>query len=156
MENKEFSKELEKKDTTVYHEGHERNEENNNKNNVKFDELSNKFIGLAIEVHRELGPGLLESTYKHCLAYELSHAKINFKAEAELPVKYKNLQISCGYRIDLLIDNQLIVELKSVDKIHPIHEAQILTYMKLSKIKIGLLVNFNENTLKNGIKRFVL
>ncbi len=123
---------------------------------MKFDELSNKFIGLAIEVHKELGPGLLENTYKQCLAYELSHAKINFQVEAELPVQYKSLQISCGYRIDLLIENQLIIELKSVDKIHPIHEAQILTYMKLSKIGIGLLINFNEKILKDGIKRFVL
>ena len=136
------------------HEGYEEN--NKNENNVKFDELSNKFIGLAIEVHKELGPGLLENTYKQCLAYELSHAKINFQVEAELPVQYKNLRISCGYRIDLLIENQLIIELKSVDKIHPIHEAQILTYMKLSKIGIGLLINFNEKKLKDGIKRFVL
>ncbi len=146
-----------KENSIIYHEEHEGYEENNkNENNVKFDELSNKFIGLAIEVHKELGPGLLENTYKQCLAYELSHAKINFQVEAELPVQYKNLRISCGYRIDLLIENQLIIELKSVDKIHPIHEAQILTYMKLSKIGIGLLINFNEKILKDGIKRFVL
>ena len=123
---------------------------------MEFDELSNKVIGLAIEVHRELGPGLLENTYKQCLAYELSQARIKFQMEAELPVRYKTMRISCGYRIDLLIENKLIVELKSVDEIHPIHEAQLLTYMKLAKIKIGLLMNFNEKMLKEGIKRFVL
>ena len=123
---------------------------------MEFDELSNRVIGLAIEVHRELGPGLLENTYKQCLAYELSQAQIKFKIEVELPVQYKKMHISCGYRIDLLIENKLIVELKSVDEIHPIHEAQLLTYMKLAKIKIGLLMNFNEKMLKEGIKRFVL
>lgn len=123
---------------------------------MKFDELSNKVIGLAIEVHKELGPGLLENTYKQCIAYELNQSKIKHKVEAELPVLYKNLRIACGYRIDLLIEDKLILELKSVDKIHPIHEAQLLTYMKLSKIGIGLLINFNEKLLKDGIKRFVL
>ena len=123
---------------------------------MEFDELSRKVIGLSIEVHRELGPGLLENTYKQCLAYELSQAGINFQIEVELPVKYKNVHISCGYRIDLLIENNLIIELKSVDKIIPIHEAQLLTYMKLSDIKVGLLMNFNEIVLKDGIKRFVL
>lgn len=123
---------------------------------MEFDELSNKVIGLAIEVHRELGPGLLENTYKQCLAYELSQAKIDFQMEVELPVKYKNILISCGYRIDLLIENKLILELKSVDKIAPVHEAQLLTYMRLANIKIGLLMNFNEKVLKDGIKRFVL
>lgn len=113
-------------------------------------------IGLAIDVHRELGPGLLENTYKQCLAYELSQAEIKFKMECELPVQYKKICVSCGYRIDLLIENMLILELKCVDKIHPIHEAQLLTYMKLAKVKIGLLINFNEIILKNGIKRFVL
>ena len=123
---------------------------------MEFDELSRKVIGLSIEVHRELGPGLLENTYKQCLDYELSPAGINFQMEVELPVKYKNVLISCGYRIDLLIENNLIIELKSVDKIIPIHEAQLLTYMKLSGIKVGLLMNFNEIVLKDGIKRFVL
>ena len=99
---------------------------------------------------------MLENTYKQCLAYELSQTGINFQMEVELPVKYKNVLISCGYRIDLLIENNLIIELKSVDKIIPIHEAQLLTYMKLSDIKVGLLMNFNEIVLKDGIKRFVL
>lgn len=123
---------------------------------MDFDDLSNKVIGSALEVHKNLGPGLLENTYKQCLAYELSKAGINFKIESEVPIKYKEINISCGYRIDLLIDNKLIIELKSIEKINPIHEAQILTYMKLSSIKIGLLINFNEKLLKDGIRRFVL
>ncbi len=123
---------------------------------MEFDELSNKVIGLAITVHKELGPGLLENTYKQCLAYELSKAGMNFQIEADLPVVYKEIKISCGYRIDLLIEKQLIVELKSVDQLHSVHEAQILTYMKLSNIKKGLLLNFNTVLLKDGIKRFIL
>ena len=123
---------------------------------IKFDELSNKVIGLAIDVHRELGPGLLESSYQQCLAYELSKAEIKFELEKEIPVKYKDVKLDCGYRIDLLVDKKLILELKCVEKLLPIHEAQILTYMKLSNIKIGLLINFNVMMLKNGIKRFVL
>ena len=123
---------------------------------MEFDELSNKVIGLAIEVHKQLGPGLLENTYKQCLAYELNQAGIRFQMEVEIPVEYKDIRISCGYRIDLIMENKLIIELKSVDKLHSVHEAQILTYMKLAKIKIGLLMNFNEKILKEGIKRFVL
>jgi GxxExxY protein len=125
-------------------------------NKIKFDETSNKVLGLAIEVHKQLGPGLLESTYKHCLAYELTTAKIPFETEADLPVMYKNTRIPCGYRIDLLIDGRLIVELKSVDSLQVVHEAQILTYMKLSGVRTGLLINFNEKYLKHGIRRFVL
>ena len=123
---------------------------------IKFEDLSNRVIGLALDVHRELGPGLLESTYKQCLAYELSKAEINFELEKEVPVNYKDVHLDCGYRIDLLVDKKLILELKCVEKLLPIHEAQILTYMKLSEIKIGLLINFNVLMLKNGIKRFVL
>ncbi len=106
---------------------------------MDFDELSKRVIGSAIEVHKALGPGLLENAYKQCVAYELTRANIKFLMEAELPVIYKEVRISCGYRIDLLIEDQLIVELKCVDKIHPIHEAQILTYMKLANI--GVFVN---------------
>jgi GxxExxY protein len=123
---------------------------------MEFDNLSNRVIGLAIEVHKQLGPGLLESSYQQCLAYELSKADINFQMEVSLPIKYKEINISCGYRIDLLIESKIIIELKSVDKLLPIHEAQLLTYMKLSEIGIGLLMNFNELLLKDGIKRFVL
>ncbi len=123
---------------------------------MEFDILSNKVIGLALEVHKHLGPGLLENTYKQCLAYELSREGINFEIEVNLPVNYKMIHVSPAYRIDLIIERQMIVELKCVDKFHPVHEAQILTYMKLSNITKGLLINFNEKLLKNGIKRFVL
>lgn len=123
---------------------------------MKFDDLSNKIIGCAIEVHRELGPGLLESTYEQCLAYELSQARIPFKLQVELPVEYKEIRLDCGYRIDLLADGRLVVELKSVDQLLPIHEAQILTYMKLAGVKVGLLINFNVAILTKGVRRFVL
>ena len=123
---------------------------------MKFDDLSNKVLGCAIEVHRELGPGLLESTYEQCLAYELSRAKIPFKVQVQLPVEYKEIRLDCGYRIDLLADDRLVVELKSVDQLMPIHEAQILTYMKLAGVKVGLLINFNVTMLTKGVRRFVL
>ena len=123
---------------------------------MEFDELSKLVIGCAIEVHRNLGPGLLESTYEQCLAYEFGMADIPFKLQHPLPVEYKNIKLDCGYRIDLFVDNTIILELKSVDKILPIHKAQLLTYMKLSGISIGLLINFNVEYLKNGIKRMVL
>ena len=123
---------------------------------MKFDKLSNTVIGLALEVHKELGPGLLESTYKQCLAYELSKSGIHFQQEFYLHVKYKDMQLSCGYRIDLLIEDTLIVELKCVDALHPVHGAQILTYMRLCNKKVGLLINFNTKLLKDGIKRYVL
>jgi len=123
---------------------------------MKFDDLSNKVIGCAIEVHRTLGPGLLESTYEQCFAHELKMTSIAFKLQHPLPVEYKGINIDCGYRIDLFINNSLIVELKSVDKVLPIHKAQLLTYMRLSGIKIGLLMNFNVKYLKDGIIRMVL
>jgi GxxExxY protein len=123
---------------------------------MEFDELSNRVIGCALEVHRALGPGLLESTYEQCLAHELSLAGISFKLQLPLPVKYKGIKLDCGYRIDLLVNDELIVELKSVDQIMGIHQAQLLTYMKLSGVKVGLLINFNVEMLKTGIKRFVL
>jgi len=123
---------------------------------VKFDELSNKVLGCAVEVHRELGPGLLESTYEQCMAYELSRANIPFRVQVGLPVQYKQTQLDCGYRIDLLVNDQLIVELKCVEHLLKIHEAQILTYMRLAKVKVGLLINFNVPLLKTGIKRFLL
>ena len=122
---------------------------------MKFDELSNKVIGCAIEVHRELGPGLLESTYEQCLAYELSQVKIPFKLQVELPVEYKEIRLDCGYRIDLLVDERVIVELKSVDQLLAIHSAQILTYMKLAGVRVGLLINFNVEVLRKGVRRFV-
>jgi GxxExxY protein len=123
---------------------------------MEIDELTERVIGCAIEVHRTLGPGLLESTYQQCFARELSLNGINFKIEHPLPVEYKGVQLDCGYRIDLLIEEKLIVELKAVEVIKGIHKAQILTYMKLSGVPIGLLINFNQRLLKNGIKRFKL
>jgi GxxExxY protein len=123
---------------------------------LEFDELSNRVIGCALEVHRNLGPGLLESTYEQCLAHELRINNIPFTLQYPLPVTYKGIRLDCGYRVDLLVDNSIIVELKSIDKILPIHEAQLLTYMKLSDISIGLLMNFNVKYIKDGIKRMVL
>jgi GxxExxY protein len=123
---------------------------------IEFDELSKKVIGCAIEVHRVLGPGLLESTYEQCMAYELQQAGISFKIQHPLPVEYKGTRLECGYRVDMLIHDKLILELKSVEDIKSIHEAQLLTYMKLSRVKIGLLINFNVRLLKSGVKRFIL
>jgi len=123
---------------------------------MEFDELSRSVIGCAIEVHRNLGPGLLESTYRQCLACELSHAGILFQMEVPLPVRYKDILLDCGYRIDLLVRGELIVEIKSVEALPPIHQAQILTYMRLANVPIRLLVNFNVTRLQTGIKRFVL
>jgi len=122
----------------------------------QFTELSNKVIGCAIEVHRHLGPGLLESTYQRCLAHELHLSGIAFKMEHPLPVVYKDIQLDCGYRIDLFVEDQIIIELKSVEKLLPIHEAQLLTYLKLAGIKQGFLINFNVTQLKEGLKSYVL
>ncbi|MBM3860985.1 MAG: GxxExxY protein [Verrucomicrobia bacterium] len=123
---------------------------------MEFDELSKKVIGCALDVHRNLGPGLLESTYEQCLAHELSCAKLPFQLQVPLPVNYKGVLLDCGYRIDVLVDGKLILELKSVEQLLPIHEAQLLTYMKLARIPTGLLINFNVVLLQQGIKRFVL
>ena len=119
-------------------------------------DFTKKVIGCAIEVHRVLGSGLLESTYQRCLSRELELSGIPHLNEASLPIDYKGIQLDCGYRVDLLVDKKLILELKSVKKLEAIHEAQLLTYLKLSKIKVGLLMNFNPSKLKEGIKRYVL
>ena len=122
----------------------------------EFSELSNRVIGCAIEVHRVIGPGLLESTYQQCLAHELELNGIAFKLEYPLPVEYKGIRLDCGYRIDLLIEDEIIVELKAVEELKGIYEAQLLTYMKLSGVKQGFLINFNVKRLKDGLKSFVL
>ena len=122
----------------------------------EIDKLSNKVIGLAIEVHRNLGPGLLESAYQQCLAYELSTNNIEFVSEHNIPVKYKEVNIDCGFRADIIVADNVILELKAVDKILPIHEAQLLTYLKITGIKLGLIINFNVVLLKQGIKRIIL
>jgi GxxExxY protein len=119
----------------------------------RLNELSGKVIGLCIEIHRELGPGLLESAYEECLAYELSQAGLRFERQRPLPVRYKEVQLDCGYRLDFVIEGLLIVELKAVTELHPIHEAQLHTYLKLDKKSLGLLINFNVPTLKQGVKR---
>lgn len=123
---------------------------------MERDALTEKIIGCAIEVHRAFGPGLLESAYEHCLGYELSLNNIPFRLQVPVPIEYKGTNLDCGYRIDVLVDEQVILELKSVEKTLAIHEAQLLTYMKLANIGIGLLINFNVRRLVDGIRRFRL
>ena len=118
-----------------------------------FDEV---VIGCAIEVHRHLGPGLLESSYEHCLLYELAQKGIIAKSQVVLPINYKGVEIDAGYRLDILIPGQLVLELKAVDKLVPIHTAQVLTYLKLTGLKTGFLINFNERKLTDGLKRISL
>ncbi|MBE0376685.1 MULTISPECIES: GxxExxY protein [Pseudoalteromonas] len=117
------------------------------------DIITQKVIGCAIEVHRQLGPGLLESSYENCLIYELQQIGIKAVSQIELPVSYKGMKIDAGYRLDILIPDLLIIELKAIDKLAPIHSAQLITYLKLSGIKTGLLINFNVTKLVDGIKR---
>jgi GxxExxY protein len=123
---------------------------------VLHEDLTDKIIGAAIEVHRQLGPGLLESAYQSCLVRELVLEGIPFEQEKPLPVKYKGVNIDCGYRLDFLVDGKVVVELKSVDALQSVHEAQLLTYLKLTDCQVGLLINFNVTLLRNGIKRMVL
>jgi GxxExxY protein len=120
------------------------------------DPLTEQVIGLAIAVHRELGPGLLESAYEECLCHELKENGIAFARQVPLAVNYKGVRLDCGYRIDIVVNYKLLLEIKAVDRLLPIHEAQILTYLRLSRIRVGLLINFNNVVLKDGIRRFVL
>ena len=117
--------------------------------------LARKIIGAAIEVHKELGPGLLESAYEQCLCHELSLRGIQFRRQIDLPVKYKGLELDCGYKMDIVVEDVVILELKTVRKLAPVHEAQLLTYLKLYDRPVGLLINFNVALLKNGLKRMV-
>ena len=119
------------------------------------NELSNKVIGLAIKVHKALGPGLLESAYEECLYYELDKAGLNVEKQKPMPLIYENVKLECGYRIDLMVENKLVIEIKSVEALNDVHLAQILTYLKLSDCKLGLLINFNVALLKDGIKRVI-
>ena len=121
----------------------------------RINEITESVIGAAIAVHRELGPGLLESAYEACLAYELSEKKLNIERQKSIPVIYRGVQLDCGYRLDFLVEDKVIVEVKAVDKLEPIHEAQIISYLKLSGCKVGLLINFKVTILKHGIRRFV-
>jgi GxxExxY protein len=123
---------------------------------MEINQITETIIGSAIEVHRHLGPGLLESAYHSCLAREIALRNLSFEQEVLLPIDYKGVQLDCGYRLDFLIEHTVIVELKAVEKLQPIHEAQLLTYLKLTGCKVGLLINFNVPVLKQGIKRMVL
>jgi GxxExxY protein len=123
---------------------------------MDINQLSEIMIGAAIEVHRALGPGLLESAYHQCVCRELSLRGVAFKNQLALPVRYKGMLLDCGYKVDLLIEDRIVVELKSVESLLPIHEAQLLTYMRLGNWELGLLINFNVPVLKDGIRRRVL
>jgi GxxExxY protein len=118
--------------------------------------LSNLIIGAAIEVHKNLGPGLLESAYEECLAYELTELHLSFERQKPIPVLYKGRHIDCGFRCDIIVDDQVIVELKAVDALAAIHDAQVITYLKLTGCKLGLLLNFNVPRMKTGIRRLVM
>lgn len=120
------------------------------------NDLSYKVIGLAYKVHTKLGPGLLESVYETCLCHELEKENIAFERQKELPVVYDGRKLDCGYRIDVLVENKIILELKTVEMLQPIHTAQLMTYLKLSKLHVGYLINFYSTSLKYAIKRYVL
>jgi GxxExxY protein len=120
------------------------------------NEITHTIIGAAIEVHKHLGPGLLESAYEECLVHELLLRNLRIERQKPIPVVYKETKLECGYRIDLLVEDKIVVELKSVEGLAPIHDAIVLTYLRLSGHKLGLLINFNVATLKEGIRRFIL
>jgi len=122
---------------------------------LRENQLTDKIIGCAIEVHKALGPGLLESAYEECLCYELAQQGVSLNRQVPLPIVYKGIKLDCGYRIDVIVNDLVVVELKTVEKMLPIHEAQLLTYLKLSNRSLGLLINFNVPVLKDGIKRIV-
>ncbi len=123
---------------------------------MENEELTEKIIGAAIEVHRVLGPGLLESAYEAALAHELTLRGVRYERQKEMPVNYKGYLIEVGYRLDLLVEDQVVVELKAVTEMHPIFEAQLITYLKLSKRRVGLLINFNVPLLKEGVTRRIV
>ena len=123
---------------------------------MKFKKLTQEIIGAAIEVHKHLGPGLLESAYEECLSYELTQRGLLIERQKPVPIIFKEVKLDCGYRIDILVNDLVIIELKSVDALIPVHEAQILTYLKFANKQVGLLINFNVKLLKEGIKRYVL
>jgi len=123
---------------------------------MEINQITEKIIGCSIEVHKQLGPGLLESAYEECLYYELKSIGLNVKKQLALPLIYKDIKLDAGYRIDLLVENKVIVEIKSVDALAEIHKAQLMTYLKLADIKVGLLLNFNVVRLKDGIVRWII
>ena len=120
-----------------------------------LNEITEKIIGCAIEVHRFLDPGLLESTYEACLLYEMKNAGLNVQNQVGLPLRYKELKLETGYRLDFFVEGCVVVEIKSVEELHPKHAAQVLTYLKLSRTEVGLLINFNVTRLKDGIRRLI-
>lgn len=121
-----------------------------------FEDLTKIIIGCAIDVHKELGPGLLESAYEECLYYELIKSGLKIERQKAIPIIYKDIKLDCGYRADLIVDEKVLIELKTVETFNPVHEAQILTYLKFAEKKLGLLMNFNVLRLKDGIKRYIL
>lgn len=121
----------------------------------RLNRITENIIGAAIEVHREIGPGLLESAYEACLAFELGERKLKVARQVPLPLVYKDVKLDCGYRLDLLVDDLVIVELKAVDVLHDVHKAQLLSYLKISGLNVGLLINFNVKMLKQGVVRVV-
>ena len=122
---------------------------------TELNKITEIIIGAAMAVHRELGPGLLESAYEACLAYELPDRGLSVERQKALPVRYRGVNVDCGYRIDLLVEGKVVVELKAVERLEAIHQAQLLSYLKLSGCKVGLLINFNVKVLKDGIRRLV-
>jgi GxxExxY protein len=125
------------------------------KDRFDINDLSGKIIGAAMEVHRQLGPGLLESAYEECLCYELTLRKIGYERQKSLSIAYKAVQLDCGYRLDVVVESAIILELKSCERIEEIHKAQLLTYLRLSGLKLGLILNFNVPVMKEGIVRMV-
>lgn len=123
--------------------------------NDRLDQISRRVIGAAIEVHRHLGPGLLESAYESCLVFELNRLGLRVEQQKALPVIYKDVKLDCGYRLDLVVEDEIIIEIKAIEKLLPIHEAQLLSYLRLAKKRVGLLMNFHVSVLKNGLKRIV-
>jgi GxxExxY protein len=123
--------------------------------NDRLDKISHRIIGAAIEVHRHLGPGLLESAYQSCLALELKQLRLKVEEQKPLPVVYKQVKLDCGYRLDMVVEDEIIVEIKAIEKLLPIHDAQLLSYLRLAKKRVGLLMNFHVPVLKNGLKRIV-
>ena len=123
--------------------------------NDRLDEISHRIIGAAIEVHRHLGPGLLEAAYQSCLAFELKQLGLKVDEQKPLPVVYKQVKLDCGYRLDMVVEDEIIVEIKAIEKLLPIHDAQVLWYLRLTKKRVGLLMNFHVPILKNGLKRIV-
>jgi GxxExxY protein len=121
----------------------------------KLDQISHDIIGAAIEVHRHLGPGLLESAYEFCLVFELKRLGLTFEQQKALPVMYKGEKLDCGYRLDLVVKDEIIVEIKAIEKLLPIHDAQLLSYLRLANKRVGLLMNFHVPVLKDGLKRIV-